>query len=160
MLGLRRRRKPAPTLVDDGTLTTVARAHDPVLGDAGAVTTLIEHGWSEGAAVWVRHRFALLGPATGQDVSTHGERGGGFGVVGGAGLEPLEAMLAEDGWAVHREDGQLVAAGSAPLTILRAAQMRALMTGLETRWPVRYLGWEAALPPRSEQAGELGAGGR
>lgn len=122
------RRPPPPvTLVDDGTLVLLARAFDVERGDAAVLDDLTAAGEHLDRPVLVRHVFEI---APGADVSA---------LVGG-----LEA----EGFDVARPGpGVLQASTTTRLTPLAAAQGRARMTGLTTRHPVDYLGWEALVAP-------------
>jgi hypothetical protein len=126
-----RRRVPEPVaLVDDGTLVLLARAYDVERGDAAVLDDLLAAGHDLARPVLVRHVFDV---APGADVSA------------------LAAGLEADGFDVARPaDGVLRASTTTRLTPLAAAQARARMTGLTTRHPVDYLGWEALGPPAGE----------
>ncbi len=123
-----RRRAPEPVrLVDDGSLTLLARAFDVERGDAAVLAEVGAGGHDLDEPVLVRHVFA---------------------VHPGADVEPLSSGLRADGYDVATPgDGRLVASSTTLLTVLSAAQARARMTGLTTRHPVDYLGWEALARP-------------
>jgi hypothetical protein len=125
------RRPPAPvTLVDDGTLVLLARSYDVERGDAAVLDGLTAAGEDLDRPVLVRHVFE---------------------VVPGADVDALAGGLEADGFDVSRpEPGVLHVSATTQLTRLTptaAAQARARMTGLTTRHPVDYLGWEALVPP-------------
>jgi hypothetical protein len=153
--------RPAP-LVDDGTLVTVARAMDDAALQAGDQAALGEVGrqaLAEQQPVLVRHRYEVLPPRVPR-------------YAGGAGAAADEQSVREEDVAALREvlDGEgfavsLDAAAAHPtlqatraqvLTPLSLAQARARATGLEMRYPCRYLGWELAVAgpdPAAEGSG-------
>ncbi len=123
-----RRRPPARVVLsDDGSLVLLARAYDVERGDAAVLDDLVACGHDPSRPLLVRHVFEV---APGGDVGA------------------LSGGLAADGFDVSRPGpGVLRASTTTVLTPLAAAQMRARMTGLTTRHPVDYLGWEVLGPP-------------
>lgn len=114
---------PEPRLLDDGSLRTVAQAFDAVRGDAAVLEEAVAAGADLTHPVLLRHVFA---------------------VHDGADTDVLAGGLEADGYDVARASPErLTAAATVLLTPLAAAQARARMTGLTTRHPVDYLGWEA-----------------
>jgi hypothetical protein len=114
--------EPEPGPVDDGRLRTVARAFDAARGDAAVVDDAVAAGLDLAHSVLLRHVFAVHESA---DTAA---------LIGG---------LAADGYDLRQPSpGRLTAAAAVLLTPLTAAQARARMTGLTTRHPVDYLGWE------------------
>ena len=123
----RRRAQEPVRLVDDGTLVLLARAFEVERGDAAVLSEITAAGHDLAAPVLLRHVFA---------------------VHPGADPELLSSGLRADGYDVATPDaGRLVASSTARLTVLSTAQARARMTGLTTRHPVDYLGWEALARP-------------
>jgi hypothetical protein len=119
-----RQRAPEPVrLIDDGSLALLARAFDVERGDAAVLSEIEADGHDLTAPVLFRHVFA---------------------VHPGADPGPLSSGLLADGYDVASpEAGRLFASSTTVLTVLSTAQARARMTGLTTRHPVDYLGWEA-----------------
>lgn len=122
----RRRSKPPTRIVDDGTLTLLARAFEVERGDAAVLDEIAAAGHDLSRPVLLRHVFVVHPGAEPDDL------------VGG---------LQADGYDVERVlPDRLHASSTAVLTVLSTAQARARMTGLTTRHPVDYLGWEALAP--------------
>jgi hypothetical protein len=118
----RGRRTESVEVVDDGALVLLGRAFEVERGDAAVLDEIAASGWDLARPVLLRHVFRLTG-------------GDADALLGG-----LEA----EGYAVAQPDGQaLTASSTVLLTPLSTAQARARMTGLTTRHPVEYLGWEA-----------------
>jgi hypothetical protein len=113
-------------LVDDGTMRTLARSFDVERGDAAVLEDLVADGHDLSRPVLIRHVFR---------------------VQAGADVADLVGGLRADGYDVARpDDDRLTATATVLLTPLSTAQARARMTGLTTRHPVDYLGWEALGP--------------
>lgn len=127
LFGRGRPQEPAP-LVDDGTLELLAQAFEVERGDAAVLDEIAASGRDPGEPVLLRHVFRVDEEA---DVAA---------LLGG-----LEA----DGYDVARpQPDRLTASSTTRPTVLGTSQARARMTGLTTRHPVDYLGWEALGPPR------------
>jgi hypothetical protein len=124
-------------------MTVVARAFDVERGDAAVLEELAATGHDLTQPVLLRHVFR---------------------VHAGADVEALLVGLAADGYDVTRGEGargegargdgargdgapgdgaRVTATATVLPTPLSTAQARARMTGLTTRHPVEYLGWEA-----------------
>ena len=131
LFGRRRSREPV-RLVDDGTLVLLGRAFEVERGDAVVLDEIAGAGHDLEAPVLLRHVF--------QRAET-------------ADVAPLLAGLRADGYDVEVSPTGLTASSTALLTVLSTAQARARMTGLTTRHPVEYLGWEALAPPPAPASG-------
>jgi hypothetical protein len=122
----RRRSREAVHIVDDGSLVLLARAFEVERGDAAVLDEIAAGGRDLSRPVLLRHVF---------DVHPGGDAG------------PLAGGLEADGYEVRQPSAEVLTASStAVLTALSTAQARARMTGLTTRYPVDYLGWEALAP--------------
>jgi hypothetical protein len=101
----------------------LGRAFDVERGDAAVLSEIVDGGHDLDEPVLLRHVFA---------------------VHPGADAGPVSNGLRADGYSVAMPtDERLVASSTTLLTVLSTAQARARMTGLTTRHPVDYLGWEA-----------------
>ncbi|WP_055748235.1 hypothetical protein [Frankia sp. AvcI1] len=147
-------RTPPPILVDDGSLAVLASSFDPAAGEGPALAALAAAGHPADAPVLLRHLFALPDPsdAPGQpdtpaQPDTPGPPEGAGASSSGAGEAALRTAVERDGYEVHRLGERLAVTRQVVPTILAVAQERARMTGLETRLPVAYLGWQALAPP-------------
>jgi hypothetical protein len=127
LFGRGRATAPVP-LVDDGSLVLLARAFEVERGDAAVLDEIAATGHDLARPVLLRHVF---------DVHDGGD------------VEVLVGGLKADGYDVERPTAQTLTASSTTVpTVLSTAQARARMTGLTTRYPVDYLGWEALAPRR------------
>jgi hypothetical protein len=135
----RRRRATTPVaLVDDGSLVLLARAFEVERGDAAVLDEISAAGHDPGEPVLLRHVF---------EVHPAGDP------------EPLVQGLRADGFDVTTPaPTRLLASSTTVLTVLSTAQARARMTGLTTRYPVDYLGWEALGHPVNGPGGGPGLG--
>jgi hypothetical protein len=119
----RGRRTASVEVVDDGTLVPLGRAFEVERGDAAVLDEIRASGWDLARPVLLRHVFRVH--------------------VGGD-IRALLGGLEADGYAVAEPDpSTLTASSTVVLTPLSTSQARARMTGLTTRHPVDYLGWEA-----------------
>ncbi|HSP39428.1 MAG TPA: hypothetical protein VLR26_16940 [Frankiaceae bacterium] len=137
----RRLRAGSVEVIDDGTLVPLGRAFEVERGDAAVLDEIAASGRDLARPVLLRHVFRVLG----------GDRRDDDGLAGegrdGADVDALLGGLEVEGYAVARPDADtLTASSTVLLTPLSAAQARARMTGLTTRHPVDYLGWEAFAP--------------
>jgi hypothetical protein len=128
----RSRSREPERLVDDGSLVLLVRAFEVERGDAAALEDLAASGHDLAAPVLLRHVF-VVHPGSDPSDLAHG----------------LEA----DGYEVDRPSPDRLRAATTTIpTVLATSQARARMTGLTTRFPVDYLGWEALGPPAGETA--------
>lgn len=130
LAGLFGRRGPAEPepLVDDGSLELLAQAFEVERGDAAVLDEIAVAGRDPDEPVLLRHVFR---------------------VDDGADVTALLGGLEADGYEVGRpQPDRLTASSTTRPTVLATSQARARMTGLTTRHPVDYLGWEALGPRR------------
>ncbi|EIV96512.1 hypothetical protein [Frankia sp. QA3] len=158
-------RAAAPVLVDDGSLAVLASSSDPAAGEGPALAALAAAGHPPGTPVLLRHLFALAGPPdaagtpardvpTGASPPAHRDETDTE-ARGRASEAALRALVERDGYEVRRLGPErLVATRQTVPTVLDVARERARMTGLEMRFPVTYLGWQALAPPPAGRAGD------
>jgi hypothetical protein len=126
----RRAAPEAVVLVDDGSLVLIARAFEVERGDAAVLDEISTGGHDLAEPMLLRHVFRVRADGDSRD------------------LELLRGGLQADGYDVEQaSNGALTASSTLVLTVLATAQARARMTGLTTRYPVDYVGWEALARP-------------
>ena len=127
----RRKRDPAPVLVDDGSLHDIGRAESVEAGDGAAVAAIAASGTDLSQPVLLRHVLLVNDPAA---------------------AEALAAAVRADGYDVRIDtsDGGWTwivrASETTVLTAVHAARARARLTSLASRHRAEYEGWEAAAP--------------
>ncbi len=161
----RSRRTAPPILIDDGSLAVLVSSFDPAAGEGPALATLAAAGHPPGAPVLLRHLFTLPEPPDALEATDASASDGAAGTslpvrgaqrpirpTGRAREAALRAAVERDGYEVRWFGDRLAVTRQAVPTILAVAQERARMTGLETRLPVTYLGWQALAPPPARQS--------
>lgn len=153
-------RATPPVLVDDGSLTVLASSSDQAAGEGPALAALTATGHPPCAPVLLRHLFAPTDPpdalAAAAASTSDGPTGtslpfqrdeSGAEASGKAREAALRSAVEPDGYEVRRlGPDRLAATRQTVPTVLDVARERARMTGLETRLPVTYLGWQALAP--------------
>jgi hypothetical protein len=122
----RRRRPPAPVLVDDGSLPVLVRAPDPEVADSAVLAVAASHGVDLTAPLLVRHHLLALPDADS--------------------VERARMLLGQDGYTLTVLDGppyDVRAWRTQVLTALSASQERSRMAGLAQRLGGDVAGWDA-----------------
>ena len=134
---LRRRRAPAPVVLDpdDPTLVVLVEAFDAARADSAVLAEAAERGVDLHAPLLLRHHLVAL--------------------PDDAAVERAAVLLSQDGYALsepERAEGGLAVRASRTqvLTALSASQERSRMAGLAQRLGGDVTGWDALGPSSDE----------